>query len=220
MEFQAVLFDFDYTLGDATRAVAAGFTHALTEMGLPVPDEQAIRATVGMMLEDAFTLVSGDSRPERQAEFRRLFGQVAHPMQLEGVPLFPGARELLLALHGAGIPAAVVSSKRTDTLRAIFDKHGLTGALSHIVGGDLAPRPKPDPSGVLLVLDELHIPPAEALFCGDTVIDAETARRAGTHFCAVLNGVTGPAAFAPFPVDHIAPDLPDLTAWLGLAAQT
>lgn len=53
-------------------------------------------------------------------------------------------------------------------------------------------------------------------FCsaGDTVIDAETARRAGVDFCAVLNGTTPAEAFADFPHVHIAPDLADLLDWL------
>ena len=46
--------------------------------------------------------------------------------------------------------------------------------------------------------------------------DAQTAQAAGTDFCAVLNGTTPAAAFAPYPSVHIAPDLPDLRRWLGL----
>ena len=214
MKFDAVLFDFDYTLGDATRAVVAGYTFALTEMGFPAPDVETIRGTVGLMLEDGYTSITGDSDPARQAEFRRLFAQIAHPMQVADTPLLPGAKELLLALHRAGVPAAVVSSKRTDTLRAILEQHGLVEVLARIVGSDAAPRPKPDPSGALGVLSELGVAPERALFCGDTVIDAQTAQRAGTHFCAVLNGTTPAAAFAPYPTDHISPDLFDLRAWL------
>ena len=33
---------------------------------------------------------------------------------------------------------------------------------------------------------------------------------------AVLNGTTPKADFAPFPTDHIAPDLGELTEWLGV----
>ena len=51
--FQAVCFDFDYTLGDATEAIVAGFTHAFTCMGRPVPGREEVRGTVGMMLEGA-----------------------------------------------------------------------------------------------------------------------------------------------------------------------
>ena len=216
MNYKAVLFDFDYTLGDATEAILAGFTHAFQEMGHPVPERDAVRGTVGLMLEDAYTELTGDGDPARRAEFRRLFAQVGHPMQLKGVPLFPGAKELLLALRDAGVPVGVISSKRTDALAAILDKHGLAEAMSVLTGGDKVTRPKPDPEGLLAAAGALNLRPEEVLYCGDTVIDAETARRAGTRFCPVLNGVTPAEAFAPFPWEHVASDLVELRRWLGV----
>ncbi len=41
MKYDAVIFDFDYTLGDATEAIYAGFVHGLTAMGYPAPDREA-----------------------------------------------------------------------------------------------------------------------------------------------------------------------------------
>ena len=60
--------------------------------------------------------------------------------------------------------------------------------------------------------------PAEGqvLYCGDTVIDAEAAQRAGVRFCPVLNGVTPAEAFAPYPWEHVASDLIELRRWLGI----
>lgn len=214
MNYKAVLFDFDYTLGDATEAIVAGFTYAFREMGLPIPDRDSIRGTVGLMLEDAYTLLSKDEVPARRAEFRRLFAQIGHPMQLEGVPLFPGAKELILALRDWGIPTGVISSKRTDALVSILEKHGLARLMSLIIGGDKVDRPKPDPQGLLNACSFLGLKPEEVLYCGDTVIDAETARRAGACFCPVLNGVTPVDAFSSFPWEHIAPDLLELRRWL------
>ena len=38
MVYPAVLFDFDYTLGDATDAIVAGFAAGFAALGLPEPD--------------------------------------------------------------------------------------------------------------------------------------------------------------------------------------
>ena len=56
MKFKAVLFDFDYTLGDATESIVAGFRHAFAKMGYPEPTEEAIRSTVG------YGKISGERR--------------------------------------------------------------------------------------------------------------------------------------------------------------
>ena len=71
---------------------------------------------------------------------------------------------------------------------------------------------------LLASLTALGLEPHEVLFCGDTVIDGEAARRAGTHFCAVLNGTTTFEEFQTrrIPCDHVAGDLWDLKQWLGL----
>ena len=75
---------------------------------------------------------------------------------------------------------------------------------------------KPDPEGLCKTIAGLGLTPEQVLYCGDTVIDAEAAQRAGAHFCAVLNGTTPREAFSAFPADHIAPDLEELRLWLGL----
>ena len=94
-QYKAVFFDFDYTLGDATDCIVAGFYYAFQQMGLPQPDYEAVRGTIGMTLENAYTLLSGDSDPESQARFHQLYVDKANPLQVKGTRLFPGAVELL-----------------------------------------------------------------------------------------------------------------------------
>ncbi len=214
MDFKAVFFDFDYTLGDATEAIVAGFQYAFARMGLEPPGRDAVRHTVGHPLEDSYTLLTGDGDPARQERFRALYVEKAAPLQITRTLLFPGAVELLEALSARGVPAGVVSTKHTSTLRDVLEARGVLHLLSSVTGGDQVSRPKPDPEGLLAAVSARGVTPDQVLYCGDTVIDAQTAQRAGTHFCAVLNGTTGAEAFAPFPYDHIAPNLPDLKRWL------
>ena len=215
-KYAAVLFDFDYTLGDATDAIVAGYTAGLTGLGWPAPEREEVRRTIGLPLEKGYTRLTGDGDGAHQKEFRRLFTQVAHPMQAAGVPLFAGAAELLEGLKRHGIRTAVVSTKRTDVLTQALAPHPCASCLEFIIGGDLVSASKPDPEGLLMGLERMGLVPGQALYVGDTVIDAETAHRAGTDFVPVLNGTTPAEAFTHWPCRHIAPDLPDLTRWLEL----
>lgn len=216
MDYRAVLFDFDFTLADASQAIVAGFQHGFACMGHPKPDPDAVRGTIGLPLEDAYTLLSGDGDEARRKEFRLYFSQVAVPMQIEVTRMFPGAEALLRALKDAGVPAAIVSTKRADTLCRVLEKRKLLELLTAVTGSEMVQRQKPDPEGLCKTIAGLGLTPDQVLYCGDTVIDAEAAQRAGAHFCAVLNGTTPREAFAPFPADHIAPDLEELRGWLGL----
>ena len=215
---KAIFFDFDYTLGDATEAIVAGFLYGFQQMGLPEPEREAVRRTIGMTLENGYSALTGDNDPARRTQFRQLYVEKAGSLQVEVTRLFPGAEELLAALSGAGIPAGVVSTKRTSTLDAVLEARGVRQYLVSVTGGDKVDRPKPDPQGLLAALGSLAAEPAEVLYCGDTLIDAETAFRAGTRFCAVLNGTTSRRDFedSGLPVDYLAEDLWALKKWLGL----
>ena len=137
-------------------------------------------------------------------------------MQIKATRMFPGAAELLRALHEARIPAAIVSTKRASTLREVLGARELLPLLASITGGEDVAHPKPHPEGLRNAIAALGLTPGEVLYCGDTVIDAEAAQRAGAPFCAVLNGTTPADAFDAFPRVHIAPDLVELRQWLGL----
>ncbi|OUQ25784.1 hydrolase [Flavonifractor sp. An135] len=216
MQYRAVLFDFDFTLGDASEAIIAGFRHGFAALGYPVPDDNVVRRTIGTPLEDAFAQLTGCPDRAQGVRFHELFTEVAVPMQIQCTKLFPGAVELLTALKEAGVPAAIVSTKRAQTLRSVLEPRGVLPLLASVTGGEMVKHHKPDPEGLLAAVAGLGLTPREVLYCGDTVIDAETAQRAGADFCAVLNGTTPADDFAAFPAVHISPDLPDLRAWLGL----
>lgn len=214
--FQAVCFDFDYTLGDCTDSIVAGFVHGLTGLGWPAPQREAVRATIGYMLEDAYTMLTGDSDPDRRARFRALFSEVAVERQRQETVFLPGAGELLRRLKERGVKVAIVSTKRGDTIEIILERLGAAENVDLVIGSFEVQRHKPDPEGLLLAMERLGVSPGDTLFCGDTVLDAGAAKNAGTHFAAVLNGTTPAEAFANFPADHISPDLWDLARWLGL----
>lgn len=222
MSYHGVFFDFDYTLGDSTAAIAEGYRLGFLALGLDPPTEEQVRHTVGLTLADGYALLTGDHNPERQEAFYHSFqhtvgveaGGEGRRLMIEGTTLFPGAEELLLALKHAGVRTAIVSTKPGSTIRRIFEHQGRKDLLDLVVGGDEVTQAKPHPQGLRLALERLGLSAEQVLFCGDTVIDAATAQAGGCDFCAVLNGTTKAPAFERFPYVHIAQDLAELKSWL------
>ena len=214
MGYRAICFDFDYTLGDSTDSIVAGFQHGLTKLGWPAPDRETVRKTVGYLLEDSYTLLTGDNDPEHRAAFRPLFLEVAMERQREETTLFPGAVELLHQLKANDVKMGIVSTKRSDTLEIILERHGVLKDLEFVIGSDRVKKHKPDPEGLNVAMQLLGVTKEELLFCGDTVIDAGAAKNAGVDFAAVLNGTTPAEEFDQWPHVHISPDLWDLKKWL------
>lgn len=222
MSYHGVFFDFDYTLGDSTAAIAEGYRLGFLALGLDPPTEEQVRHTVGLTLADGYALLTGDHNPERQEAFYHSFqhtvgveaGGEGRRLMIEGTTLFPGAEELLGALKNAGVRTAIVSTKPGSTIRRIFEHQGRKDLLDLVVGGDEVTQAKPHPQGLRLALERLGLSAEQVLFCGDTVIDAATAQAGGCDFCAVLNGTTKADAFERFPCVHTAPDLAELKRWL------
>ena len=212
--FKAVCFDFDYTLADCTDSIVAGFQHGLTRLGWPAPDRETVRKTVGYLLEDSYTMLTGDHDPEHQAQFRALFSEVAVERQRQETEFYPGAEELLRGLRAKGIKTAIVSTKRGDTIEIILERLHMADTVDLVIGSADVKRHKPDPEGLLAAMERLGVAPEETLFCGDTVLDAGAARNAGCHFAAVLKGTTPAEDFSEFHPEHISLDLWDLARWL------
>lgn len=213
-EYKAICFDFDYTLGDSTDSIVAGFQNGFRKLGWPEPDRETVRGTVGFLLEDAYTMLSGDESTENRALFRQYFIEVAMERQRKETKLFPYAGELLQMLKASGVKAGIVSTKRGDTIEIIMENHGLRDTLEVVIGSADVKKHKPDPQGLFLAMERLGVSREELLFCGDTVLDAGAAKNAGCDFAAVLNGTTLAEAFEEYPCVHIAPDLEELANWL------
>ena len=222
MKYQGVFFDFDYTLGDSTPAIAEGYRLGFAALGLDPPTLEQVRHTIGLTLADGYSFITGDHDPERQAAFFHTFQHTVgvkadgpgRALMIEGTTLFPGAAELLRALKDAGVRTAIVSTKPGDTIRRIFSHQGRLDLLDLVIGGDEVRHSKPHPEGLGLAMDKLKLHSEQVLFCGDTVIDAATAQAGGCDFCAVLNGTTPREAFRDYPHVQIVEDLPALRSWL------
>lgn len=214
MGYHTVLFDLDYTLGDAADGILTCFRHALSSMNCPPVSDNALRRTIGYTLEDSFTMVTGETAPEQRALFRNLYMQKADTVMTHALHLYPQTRPLLEALQEAGCQMAVVSTRPVRRLEQMLQATEIRPFFKTLIGVDRVTRPKPDPSSLLLAMEECDASKGTTLYLGDTVVDAEAARRAGIDFVAVTTGMTPREAFAGFKPQLIAEDLGQVMTWI------
>ena len=62
---QAVIFDFDYTLGDSTEGIVQSVNYALAKLGAGQSEAEEIRKTIGLSLHDTYQVLTGDVRADR-----------------------------------------------------------------------------------------------------------------------------------------------------------
>ena len=104
--------------------------------------------------------------------------------------LFDGVGEMLRDLAEEGYLLAVATGKSRRGLDYALDQTGLRG-LFHATRTVDEAFSKPHPQMLLDILDELGVPPREAVMIGDTTYDLEMARSARTRAVGVCSGGHG-----------------------------
>ena len=198
MKYKAYIYDFDYTLGDCTEAIVASMTYAFALQGIAVPEREAIRRTVGKTLREAFRVLTGDASAENAARFNDDFMVKADEVMAQTTELYPDTLSTLRAQRAAGCKIGIVTTKMHYRITDIFERFDALNLVDFIVGSEDVIEKKPAPEGVLKTLAHFGIVPSEALYVGDTTIDAETAKRAGVAFAAVTTGTTKREEFATY----------------------
>ncbi len=80
-----------------------------------------------------------------------------------------------------------ISTSRTDTMDIILDTFALRPWFEMVVTVMNAPRPKPAPDGLLMILERFGVRPEETLYIGDSEIDRQHSSAAGVDLIAFKN---------------------------------
>ncbi len=195
---RSVIFDFDYTLADSSEGVIECANYALGRLGLPPAKDDAIRRTIGLSLPHTLTALAGEEHAELGEEFTRLFLELAFEIMSEASLVYEFVPSLLDTLSSQDIKVGIVSSGRRRRISATLRRYGLDRRFGVIVGWEDVEELKPNPTGLLCAARALATPREHCLYVGDSITDAETARRAGMRFVAVLSGVTEREALAKY----------------------
>lgn len=190
-EFNGVnvlIFDLDGTLIDSKLDLALAVNAMLEHSGRQRFAHDAIYQLVG---NGAPTLVrralgGGASDAEVEAALTYFLSYYREHM-LDNTVLYPGVRECLERLEGRSL--AVLTNKPVRFSVAIIEGLGIARYFRYVYGGNSFEKKKPDPIGVETLLRDFQAQPRQAMVVGDSEVDVQTARNAGTWACGVTYGL-------------------------------
>lgn len=182
------VFDLDGTLVDSRRDLADAANAMVAGLGGTPLGEDAIAAMVG---EGARVLVSrvlaaAGLDPRTPSAFEQFLEHYDARLTAHTRP-YPGIPEVLADLRSR-LRLSVLTNKpmlATDRLLAML---GLAGFFDGVVGGDTSCGRKPDPAGLLHLINDAGTAADRTVLVGDSAIDLETARRAGTRIVLARYG--------------------------------
>jgi phosphoglycolate phosphatase len=175
---RAAIFDLDGTLVDTGPDITASVNATRAAFGRPpIPMAEAMRHIgdgVDVLMRRAICASDGEVPRARELYRAHHAGHF-----LDGSVLYPGVAEGLRRLAAAGIAMSVVTNKAHRFAAPLLEKLGVGSLFTHVLGEETQPARKPAPDGLLLVLGEQGVAPADALMVGDSWQDLAAGRAAG-----------------------------------------
>jgi phosphoglycolate phosphatase len=183
-----VVFDLDGTLVDSSVDIANAANALLEELGGARQPVAAIVEMVGdgapLLVRRALAAASLD--PDTPGALDRFLALYDSSLLVHTVP-YDGMVETLTWI-GNRLPMSVLTNKPTRPTALMLDGLGLRHHFRDVVGGDTPFGRKPDPAGLLHLLSAAAVQPEHALMVGDSPMDMETARNAGSRVCLARYG--------------------------------
>ena len=190
-----IAFDLDGTLVDSRRDLAEAANQLVQELhGAPLPEE-AVARMIGegaAVLVDRVLHAAGVAGPLDALD---RFLSIYDTRLLNHTVPYPGVPEALRAARVHGRVALLTNKPLLATTRLI-DAFGWREMFDDVVGGDGPYLRKPDPEGLLALMQRAASTPAASLLVGDSAIDYRTAQAAGARCCLVRYGF-GRVTFGP-----------------------
>ncbi len=182
-----IIFDLDGTLVNAYPAVVSSVNYTLGQLGFRARSHAAIKKAVGWGDKELVAQFVGEKLAGRAIRLYRPHHDRA--LSTPGMVKFlPGAKALIKSLHAEGYKLAIATNRPRRFTTLILKNLGMQEYFDMVLCADQAPRPKPYPDMLNIIIKRFKVKKTEALYAGDMTIDVQTGKRAGVRTVAVTTG--------------------------------
>ena len=182
-DIKVVVFDCDGVLFDTEEANWAYYNHLLKHFGRPtMTPEQFAYAHQHTLNESIAYLFEEEEAIAAVYDYRQTMDYSAYLKLLKVEPdLVPLLTRIRPKLKTA------IATNRSDTMNRLLAEFALTEYFDLVVTSFDVRRPKPYPDALIKILDHFGIEAHQALYVGDSQVDAEAACAAKIPFVAFRN---------------------------------
>ena len=184
--FKAVLFDMDGTLTDTEKYYQKAWPKTLEHFGYEMSEEKPL-------------ILRSLGRPFAVQQFKEWYGEDFEYWQVrnyrkqlvedifkeDGIPLKPGAKEILKWLRDNNIFVALVTANDKERAERYTKRVGLFEYFDAIVCADMVEFGKPAPDIYAFACKELKVAPEETLAIEDSPNGCTSAYKAGCNVVMV-----------------------------------
>lgn len=211
-QFDLIVWDWDGTLADSTGMIARALVKAAEQVGLPRLALDKARNIIGLGLRESIYTLFGDI-PAEQAQALATQYSTNYYAGEEEVPLFDGAKALIIELSRRGFKQAVATGKGRRGLDLALERSGFANHMNATKTVDEC-FSKPHPQMLDELMDELVVTPERTVMIGDSTYDLQMAQNAGVQSLAVTFGAHTSEKLLKHDPKGIFNRFDDLSDWL------
>lgn len=190
MKYDAVIFDMDGVLIDASDWHYEALNEALKPFGYSIPRDLHINRFNGLSTKSKLEILSTEYSLPRELHSLISETKQDRTLRISHQKCFPNPSHLILLsrLKLLGFRIGICTNSIRKTTEQMLGLARLINFMDVIVTNEDVHEPKPDPSGYLLACKQLSILPNRVLVVEDGQYGIQAARKAG---CDVIE-VEGP----------------------------
>lgn len=188
-----IVFDLDGTLMDTIASITHEVNRTFQANGLESLSVETVQTLVGnssaYLIDHGLNLAGGkDLGKEDRKRILDEYNQNYYDHPIEGSAPYPGIMDLAIWLKDKGRKLGVYSNKPDPIVHRVMD-HFFPRGLFDAVSGFREDLPrKPDPTGLLQMIEEAGFKREDTLYIGDSEVDGILGENAGLDTVLVTYG--------------------------------
>jgi HAD superfamily hydrolase (TIGR01509 family) len=206
---RALLLDLDGTIADTLPHVFEAFRYAVAPWAERPPTDAEIEATFGPEESGSIAALVPAANLDDAVERFHSYHEAHHG---RAVKLAEGIAEVIEEARGLGWRVGVFTGKGRRPAEFSLVDLGLWDRIEILVSGSDVSRPKPDPEGLFKASKALGVPVDRILLAGDSPVDVQAGRGAGSKTAAALWLALRPDRLREAGADFVCERVDDLLA--------
>ena len=182
-----VIIGFDGTIADTAPGILYCMNTTALSMGYTPVAHDALYGVIGVSLEQGFMKLYGMKEDEIEYamnQYSKLYSIKGEEMIL----IYDGIAEALKKLKDSGVMLAIVTQKNEKFINNMLAVYSYIGELFDMVCATNVEREMEKTDMLREVCEDLQVDVGEAVFVGDSYVDAVAAGEVGIDFAAALYG--------------------------------
>lgn len=186
---KSIIFDLDGTLINSAPDIAGAFNTTMVSMGHAPLDVGYVERFIGKgsrtLIENIFVDQNIGHSDKIIENALKDYTKNYRAIPVKHTHFFPHVQQDLATLKNAGLRLGICTNKPHELTALVLDKLGIKNCFDAFFGADAVAHCKPHANHLQTVMQHMKCDNTNTFYVGDTEVDQQCAKSAGTPFFVV-----------------------------------